>query len=364
MIKRSALESKGYRDFVSDRNKVLEVLLRKSLLRCSDKLRATLTRVLEITSHVYPQITNNFYFTNPAQGAFKQLENSLEQVFHYLALEITNEQMNMRRKVYLLAHVGEVEALSRLTGKRYRTHIHRTHLDQIASKPNMRGEVLFNRMYLAVNRIKRDIIDALELSRTMEESIDAALERVKQSLPKPRLVKVSRRILKEAMTPDDEEDPLTHSDLFIDESEWDNMVNDYTYEFIPEWRNPLKTGGEKITEEEFNGLYPWEVEQELTQDFVDQVRSGEYDGAKASGVSNFVHIAVVDDRTDSCCLWRDGLTITEIEAKLDEHDDDCEGTTPPLHFNCRCRLAPFSEDMPQVPESNIGDFNTWLLSDG
>jgi len=82
------------------------------------------------------------------------------------------------------------------------------------------------------------------------------------------------------------------------------------------------------------------------------------------GVKDLNWIAVIDDRTDDCCLWRDGLTTMEIEDELNGNhaDDDCDATTPPAHFNCRCRLAPVTDDLPDVPASNQIDFEEWLDS--
>lgn len=358
MIKRSALDSAGYAAFVRDRNRALEILLQKTLLKNSDTLRGALTRVLEVVAHRYPMVATNFFFTNPATSALKSIEQGLDQVFHDAALQMTHDIMVLRRRAYLMTKAAEVEALSRVTGKKYKTHINRAQLDAIASKPLFGGEDTFTRMSLALNRIKRDIIDALELSKTMEEPVDAALERVRQTFPRSREYKRFPKELKEA----EKKPEVDASDLFLDEQEWEDMVEDYMNKYIPKWRDP-SVSGEKIEEGKYEGLYDWEGEQQVTQDFVDKVRSGEHEAAKENGITDFIHIAIVDDKTDECCLWRDGLTISEIEAKMDEHpDDECDGTVPPLHFNCRCRIAPFSEDIPEAPPSNIGDFEEWLLA--
>ena len=113
--------------------------------------------------------------------------------------------------------------------------------------------------------------------------------------------------------------------------------------------------------------YAWEYERDITNDFVYAVREGAIEAAKENGITDFVWIAVVDDKTDACCLWRDGLLTSEIEAKLKEHeseDEDCNlggsGLVPPLHFNCRCSLAPATDAIPQKPEVDYASFDKWL----
>lgn len=319
---------------------------------------------MEVVAHRYPQITNNFYFTAAASNSLKSIEQALDQVFHELSLKVTDEVMRLRKRVFLLAKAAQTEALARTTGKKYKTHISKDQLNQVASKKTFQDDDLFLRINLGMNRIKRDIIDALELARTMEEPVDAALERVKASFPKAKIIKRPQRVLKEAKKKNEQEE-FTGADfsmLFLDEQEWATMVEEYKADFIPRWRDPA-FAGEKAEEGEFAGLYDYQAEQQVTQEFVDLVRSGDHEAAKENGITDFVFIATVDDRTDECCKWRDGLTITEIEAKLDEHDDDeCEGVVPPLHFNCRCRIEPFTADMPEAPPSSIGDFEAWLLA--
>ena len=109
--------------------------------------------------------------------------------------------------------------------------------------------------------------------------------------------------------------------------------------------------------------YSWEVEQDLVYDFVKSVRKGEIDAAKENGYNEFVWIAIVDKRTDVCCLWRDGLTTKEIEKQLKGRSkkERCnDAVTPPAHPNCRCRLAPVTDALPSKPIKDLGDFETWL----
>jgi hypothetical protein len=73
-------------------------------------------------------------------------------------------------------------------------------------------------------------------------------------------------------------------------------------------------------------------------------------------------IAIIDDKTDDCCLKRDGLTSTQIEEKLrgEWEKDECQAKVTPAHFNCRCRMAPVSDDLPDQAPADFGGFDEWL----
>jgi hypothetical protein len=158
----------------------------------------------------------------------------------------------------------------------------------------------------------------------------------------------------------------------IDEAAWKDMVDDYLHDYIPKWRAPeyvvdIPITDPTITAEGREVWYAWEFERDLTQEFVQSVRDGQVGAAKEAGITDFVWIAVIDSVTDACCRWRDGLLVSEIEKELAQHqdeDDECNleggGLTPPLHFNCRCALAPAQDNIPDRPSLEDPDFETWL----
>jgi hypothetical protein len=139
------------------------------------------------------------------------------------------------------------------------------------------------------------------------------------------------------------------------------MVADYTDEYIPETRAPEFVYDVKQDSGEYEEWYGWEIEQEITNDFVTSVREGQETAAKENGVTDFVWIALLDSVTDDCCRWRHAKTSQEIIDELkDKHaDDECKAVVPPAHFNCRCDLAPMV-DMPDEPPPDFGEFDKWL----
>jgi hypothetical protein len=120
-----------------------------------------------------------------------------------------------------------------------------------------------------------------------------------------------------------------------------------------------------VTTGEEKERYTWEVEQELTEDFVQSVRSGEQEAAKAQGINDFMWIAILDKATDECCALRDGHSSSEIEDMLDQgklDSEDCDAIVAPGHFNCRCQSAPMTDDLPERVEIDYGSFDDWLGS--
>jgi hypothetical protein len=158
----------------------------------------------------------------------------------------------------------------------------------------------------------------------------------------------------------------------IDENAWADMVDAYKDEYIPKWRAPEYIVDIPVTDPTMTATgeevwYAWEFERDLTNEFVKSVRDGQVDGANQAGITDFVWVAIIDSATDACCRWRDGLLISEIEKQLDEHKDDDEecdldddGLTPPLHFSCRCTLAPATDNIPDKPNADTKDFEEWL----
>ena len=150
----------------------------------------------------------------------------------------------------------------------------------------------------------------------------------------------------------------------VDDETWQDIVADYQKKYIPKFRGPDADTGILKPGEDEETYYGWEAEQNLTTDFVDKVRDGQIDAARENGINDFVFIAVIDDKTDDCCLSKDGKLISELQDNGGSNaDGDCEGVIPPLHFNCRCTIAPVSDDLPEAePRTTFEDFDTWLNS--
>jgi hypothetical protein len=211
----------------------------------------------------------------------------------------------------------------------------------------------------------------------LEETAAEARERVRLAFPKKRKVRGVKRELKPVPFREagpkrppkgfDQEDDLlavnvsgeTYSAAvgYVDDSAWSSMVDDYLGKELPGPRGP-----QDIVDVLGADRYEWEVEQDMMHDFVERVRSGQESAAKENGIVDFMWVAVVDQKTDDCCLKRDGLGSSEIEEKLKGpwKEDECKATVAPAHFNCRCVMVPMSSDLLDVPTADYGDFDQWL----
>lgn len=366
--------SPRYVSFIRSRDVALERILTNSHAEVSDILAPALHQAVAVIHYGYASIESGGFSPHFARRTIEQIDQRIDYAFQQAAPKIALVIQSLRKNSYLLSLAGESEAMSRALGKNTKAKVGRLDLnEQIGADSRVLGN-LRSRVDLALARIRRDLIDAVELSKTMGDPIADAMKRVKRALPPIRTVKTTPRALtrpkltEAAKKPEDDEEVLNDfgSEFFIDEGDWADVVDSYKEKYVPEWRSSEKEFDiETAGDEEATSYYAWEIEQEMTHDFVDQVRQGENDAAKENGVTDFSWIAVVDKATDECCLWRDGLTTVEIEAQLQKKgDEDCDdsddGITPPLHMNCRCRLAPMTDDLPETPPSNQEDFEDWL----
>lgn len=362
MTKSPLNESRRYRNFMSAKDRAAEKLLSDTLVHLSHLLNQALLDTDRIVSHRYPHIRSGEYFTRHSTQTLEWIEKDIDQAFTRVSHLMVDEITRLRSRAYILSKAASAEALGQATGKPTKVKIEKDHLARLFR--SLHGEKLpdgtsvYNRVRLSLNRVKRKIVDALEHARVREEPLDQALLRLHAAYPKVRIQKAppkKLRALKEA----EKEKGKSFSEIEVDDESWDDLVESYKTESLPEGR----FFNEPIDEEGDIKTYNWELEQVTTYDFVNQVRTGEIDAAKENGVTDFVFIAVIDNKTDECCAWRNGLTISEIESELggDHEDDECQGITPPLHFNCRCQLAPVG-DLPDRVESNLEEFDEWLTS--
>jgi len=350
-----ANESPRYRKFIDARNRALEEILNKYLTRI-DKIIAGLEIVTkEIVS----------YSVDRNQASMAYIDQRLSQAFSYAAGKVTELTKQLRADAYLLSYAGEVEAIARTMGTPATADISKAKIgEEENEKETPSGGSLQQRMSLYLSRLRRRVLDAIELGLVRGESGQSMGERIESAFPRKRKIKKPKRVIKprkltEAKPPTKKPDNIAITTGFIDDQAWDDLVQDYIGRVIP------SRGPEDILTTAAKGLagerYAWEVEQEITQDFITKVRKGQVDAANENGIEEFVWIAVVDSVTDKCCLWRDGKTTTEIEKLLKgEHSGDkCKVSVPPAHFNCRCDLAPMI-DIPDTTPQDLGDFETWL----
>jgi SPP1 gp7 family putative phage head morphogenesis protein len=373
---KQANASPRYKSFIEDRDKALERLHTKAQLEMSDVLRGTFQKVMHSVSHFYRSYTDQGFQTYHSQGLIKQVDHGISSEFLSSSLKLFEIVVRLRRHAFMLSFAGEAEAMARATDGKMTAYLSRQDFDSKVEEPSPGGGHMLEKIQLYMDRVKRRILDAVQMSAVLDEWPQEALLRVQRSLPKTKRLIQPPRILKkpvlEAVRNREADDgglgvtlgiTKKKSEFLIDPQEWDEMRDEYLKDFVPSWRGPESVIGVFKDEDDLKKeWYAWELEQEITQDFVQQVRDGQVQAAKDNGVKDFIWIAIIDDKTDECCSWRDGLTSEQIEAELKtkRKDDECQAIVPPAHFNCRCTLAPILEGMPETPPSNIGEFEEWL----
>lgn len=361
--KRPLSESPRYKEFIRQRDLALDTLHQKTQSQITDILGGALQRVLEIISFWYAQSQGSIY-------AMAQLEQQLNQPFSEIVKPLLKAIEDLRQRAYVLSQAGEVEAIGRAIGKPQHISIHAQHGWAQKQKESPAGGDMEARIRLYLDRMKHKIIDAVKLSAIQDHEVGEVLDHVRCAFPPVRYFKRPEKVLKSMreakkdsptqIISKTKDRPVTMSTGFIDPNMWEDVVDDYTSDYIFTNRGPdaVLDVTDKIPQ------YEWELEQDVTQDFVHSVRDGQLDAARDNGINDFVWIAIIDDKTDDCCIWRNGLTSSEISVALQgEHsDDECDTDVPPAHWGCRCAIAPMTDEMPERPPDNIGDFNEWLTN--
>ena len=277
--------------------------------------------------------------------------------------------LNLRQRSYTLSKASEAEIIAQLSRHKVHANVTKAQVQHQRLKVSMAGGHMYHRIRMYIDRLRRRLASyAQAAALTAKNETDFAQD-VYAAFPRARKVSVPRRILKSNQHMEAAGDSKADFAIDnVDDDTWNEMLDSYMNEYVPKTRSP-----EYIIEQPSvtgeDTWYAWEFERDLTNEFVQAVRDGQIAAANENGITDFVWIAVVDDRTDQCCLWRDGLLVSEIEEKSADHegeDDDCnvegDGLTPPIHFNCRCTLAPATENIPERPDDGAQDFEEWLNS--
>ena len=270
----------------------------------------------------------------------------------------------MRKASFTLSHLGEFEAIGQSTKrvKQQTSFDFKQKLKRQQKKSTLIGNDLTSRVWLSLMQVRSSILDAFRLALVQKLDAQKILAKVRDAFPKTQVYKKPPR----ALRPIKESHYLKEcrfevSPDFVDEDDWKLAVDAYKDSELPASRFDQ---GAEYDPETSTMTYNWELEQDLTDDFVQQVRDGQVDAANELGIQEFVWIAIIDNKTcDDCCIPRNGMTTSEIEDALDSGklDDDCDATSPPAHPNCRCQLAPVaSTDDVEGPDwKSVGE---WLNS--
>lgn len=377
--------SPGYRAFVNKRDDALEKILDNTRRRNFDHMNRHLKRVIEIVASRYDSIKGptGLFSHQAAKQRLASLEQDIQRELEHLALDLYQELASLRKKTYLLAFLGEHRAIHISTNKSTRPQLTAHELEQRSIDSKLYGAEPLRKISFHLSKLRNRICSAVELSAIMDEDVHKAMGRVYLALPKvkhlPRRAELKRVKITEAKR--------TGSDALainlgpgqksigweIDPETWQQLVDDYQDEYIPVDRSPANVfdiknpfSDEPVRDDipTNEAFYGWEVEQEITHDFVDQVRQGQIDAANQNGIDDFVVISIVDDKTcENCCgeygcVDFHGKLVSEVEEMTKGESD-----VPPYHFNCRCTLAPASSDLEMVDTTQSEkDFDEWLNS--
>jgi hypothetical protein len=353
------LSSTQYKKFVSERDKALEQIhqhaqmdishLTSESLKSIEGLVATLATRHEIS------VSGMHYLTS-------QVEFHTTQILSKLFSQLVSRVKRMRKAVFTLTYTSELEAVARATGQKISTPpSFAQKLKAAEEAPTLRDESLEKRVWYSLMKLRAKVVQALNLALVQELSPSEVLAKVVQVFPQVQSYKRPPRELKPFREADTKRDKEIYDFAFIDDADWKLAVDAYKDTELPPSRFD---NAPSFDNEAGYQRYNWEVEQELTDDFVHQVRDGQVEAARDAGIQEFVWVAILDDRTDDCCQDRNGHTTSEIEAMLDSGDldgDSCDAVTPPAHPNCRCQLAPVASTE-QVEGPDWKSFNEWLES--
>src|SRR5260221_319702 len=253
-------QSKRYLSFIADRDKALEALLYRAKLEIDDVLRGTLTKVLESISYRYLSLgVSQFGASSPL--FLKHIEVQIDLLFNGATSQIVEITKKLKRYSYTLSYVGQAEAIGQAVERPTK---YDTRGKQKDNSKNVKGEDLTKRVHIALARIKRDIIDAFELSWVMEETPEQTLERINKTFPNSKRVKRPTKVLKQsALQEAEKKTKESISSGFVDPREWDALITWYKHRYIPGWRDP-ESPFAHVRDHDGDLMYAWELEQELT----------------------------------------------------------------------------------------------------
>jgi len=363
-------EVPAYRRFIQERDRAIEALFNRAMNEQNDLLRGALSQVVGMMLSQFPSIVGSSNVT----PALRSMDAMTSDIFTDLAHKLANIQSRMMAQAFLLAAVGEAEAMGRAQAKPMKADFKAEYPSQ-----NSRGEPLWGRARASLQKIHRNLMDSFEAAVWIEDDLEGLKRRLAMALPKRYPALRPPKVLKSIKEAGYEGDPsrlglqpfefgdkgaVHMTQGFFSDDEWADLVDSITSEYIVAYRGPEEVLGLKTIEGK-PVRYAWEYEQDQAHELVRQVTQGTNEAARRNGITSFVWIAVIDEKTDECCEWRDGLLVEEIaDALQNEHsDDECQAFAPPAHFNCRCRLAPvIDEEGIEPPPSNLPEFDEWLTT--
>ncbi len=367
-MKRTLWESLKYRKFTLERNKALEQIN----LNCqTDVSRMLFERLERITHFVsYMAIQEDISMMHLSY-LVDQLRGYIDAQFLAAIPEMESRISRMRKATFTLTYLGELEAIARATKK---TKYIMPHEFKARVKFQQAMNTILDKkwevtLWIAFSRLKQRIIQKFTAAVTLDKTPKEVVDAIKDAYPEASAYKRPPKVLKNLRESDkDDQDGEAakkefdfYAGLTTDE-DWQLAVDAYKGTELPVSRFDNSPTFDPDTG---YARYNWEIEQDMTDDFVNQVRDGQVEAATELGVKDFVWVAVIDNKTcDACCLPRNGKTVTEIEAMLKSgelSEDECDAIVPPAHPNCRCDLAPIAIT-DEVEGADWKSFGEWLES--
>lgn len=351
--------AKDYLKFIHQRDKYLEEYLRKTHLKQADSIRACFEDVISFINHLYPEAIKN-QFTSQGKAALDHLYFRIDQRMEYLTMQLANAMDKLGQRTYILTYASEYDAISKvknITGQ-IKTPDYLSQYERFFSSYSPT-------IFTLTGKIKQKI----QTSYVIDRPLDELNSQIQDLLPKTAKIKRELIKLQEAGKRLDQikvkdESPITYD--FIPDEIWYDLINEYKSEYISPYRNKTDANGEFY---KVDDKYVWQVEQKTTEDFLKEVKEGSKQAAKDRGISDFIWIAVLDDRTRDLHRMFHGKTSTEIKDEFEsEYKYDKEGglnpnygEVAPAGFNCRCRSVPFFKELEEDRENLItDDFATWM----
>lgn len=353
----------AYEKFIKERDQGLERVLTKYSVQLSGITAKLKDHTEQVAAHQIVMGKHKDQLKKSRQHFHDQIET-----FFQMGIERSTALVKaMQHTVITISAAGHAVAIAATLKKDAKLSLPRGAIDAMSKDELDIGGTIDARIEIGFHRLLRDAVDAFQLSQVMSSTPEETIARIGKVFPKKIKAKKPKVMAKmhEAgrKRPEDNLPDLEISEEGIYPANWDKAVEDYLSDYVAVDRAPYAKIFEPEAEApEYFQKEAWQVESDITDAFVDSVRSGENEAANQAGITDFVWLAIVDSKTDDCCFARDGLLVSEIETKLDNGEDmgDCDATSPAAHPRCRCRLAPATDDMPEESLPDFGSFDDWL----
>lgn len=356
-------QSTRYKSFIQDRNREIEQIALNAQTDVSRLLFEVLDRITGFISHTAIQgisIQNLHYLT-------KQLDTYTWQQFYYLLPLIVGRIRRMRKATFVLAYISELEGIARATKKTLPSNRHqfKMKIQSQQDRDTLLGQKLDARVWVLLSQLQSNILTAFRRSIAMELGPKEVVDAVKKAYPRVKGYRLPPRTLKPLRESDAGDTEKKEFDFYADltnDEDWELAVDAYKDTELPSSRFDTSAA---YDEETGYRRYNWELEQEINDDFVRQVRDGQVEAANNLGIKDGVWTSIIDNKTcDVCCLPRNGRTSSEIESMLKSGEldaDECDAIVPPGHPFCRCDWVPVAST-DEVEGPDWASFGEWLNS--